>query len=530
MSIIPIPNIQTIELSDTLSKFVEKCNNNFSEIAKKGGGPAGTSGEKGDPGMPTKPKVPIHVWKKGTEYKFEAEVIYNDNTSYSIPPMNLIRADELSNDKYQEGHLILLENGHVYILEISKLPETKLILNYLLTLQFDVNEKNLDDIVQTKISDIENKAKEVTTTIENKVNEINTLQSGSLNLLDRTEFEKYNPISIDDRKTETELITKSDINRRNFTLHYRNAKNIKFEIIDKSDYNNQIYTNSFKIDATNFEEKIDNGANSSNYFDITQQLNIKKSGDNTNYTILKPLTTYTLHCKYKCTRNKIDENSNTKDRGGLYITRSNPIWKNVNGQNIIDYNVNNTSNHDLETLFVNDVEDWTPITIKFTTNEYVGKKLNDDKTYTIEGCTLFVRVFSGCVVEICELKLEEGDIHTSWTPSLADITSKPKTSLIYYDTGGGDIYIKNCKHTIDTLLMVGAGVSSSNIHLPSQTEINNGYVVKIKFLPNRSYSVDSIDARIIGINNRTGVGGQITIENSYSEFTYFGENTWCQTK
>ena len=61
----PIPNIEIIKNSDSLSEFVRKCNKNFTTISNNGGGPIGASGEKGDPGAPTKPKVPIHVWKVG---------------------------------------------------------------------------------------------------------------------------------------------------------------------------------------------------------------------------------------------------------------------------------------------------------------------------------------------------------------------------------------------------------------------------------------------------------------------------------
>ena len=69
-----------------------------------------------------------------------------------------------------------------------------------------------------------------------------------------------------------------------------------------------------------------------------------------------------------------------------------------------------------------------------------------------------------------------------------------------------------------------------NIILPSKNNINNGYVVRIKHIPNKTYTVQSNDgSRLIGINSRTS-SGNITIENSYSEFTYFGEGTWCQTK
>ena len=106
-------SFQTITTSDTISQFMEKVNNNFSKIAENNGGPIGETGEKGDQGVPTKPKVPIHAWKKGNEYEKEIE----DNNNFYIEN---IKNEELTNTKYQEGHLIMLENGHVYILELTK--------------------------------------------------------------------------------------------------------------------------------------------------------------------------------------------------------------------------------------------------------------------------------------------------------------------------------------------------------------------------------------------------------------------------
>lgn len=113
-----------IELSDTISQFMEKCNNNFSAIIEWGGGPAGEKGDEGEPGIPTKPKVPIHIWRKGIEY--DSENIDNDTFTicYSV---------DLTDSKYQEGHLIMLKNAHVYILETNS--EFKLTPKYIFTLQ-----------------------------------------------------------------------------------------------------------------------------------------------------------------------------------------------------------------------------------------------------------------------------------------------------------------------------------------------------------------------------------------------------------
>ena len=108
--------IESITTSDTISQFMEKCNNNFSAIVEYGGGPDGEKGDKGDQGVPTKPKVPIHVWIKDVDYDNEEVFKIGNEIKYKI---NGWIEDELYNSKYQAGHLILLENGHVYILEVD---------------------------------------------------------------------------------------------------------------------------------------------------------------------------------------------------------------------------------------------------------------------------------------------------------------------------------------------------------------------------------------------------------------------------
>ena len=107
-------NSNRIEITDTISQFMEKCNNNFALIGEWGGGPEGSQGDRGEQGVPTKPKVPIHVWKegKGEEFQYEDEVSTPDG-GFEIPNY----FEDLRDVKYQEGHLIILENAHVYILE-----------------------------------------------------------------------------------------------------------------------------------------------------------------------------------------------------------------------------------------------------------------------------------------------------------------------------------------------------------------------------------------------------------------------------
>ena len=121
-----ILSVDRIEMSDTISQFMEKVNNNFSKIVQSGGGPDGPKGDVGNQGVPTKPKVPIHVWKEGEQFKTEEQIGQDD---YIITNWY----ENLTDVKYQEGHIIMLQNGHVYILE----SDADFILNpkYLLTLQ-----------------------------------------------------------------------------------------------------------------------------------------------------------------------------------------------------------------------------------------------------------------------------------------------------------------------------------------------------------------------------------------------------------
>ena len=121
-------SITKIETSDTISQFMEKCNNNFFNLLQYGGGTKGDDGAKGDQGVPTKPKVPIHVWKKGEQYSDETIT----STGESI--IDGYSDDELQDVKYQEGHLIILESAHIYILEINE-DDGKLKPKFILELQ-----------------------------------------------------------------------------------------------------------------------------------------------------------------------------------------------------------------------------------------------------------------------------------------------------------------------------------------------------------------------------------------------------------
>ena len=128
--IVPIPGILQITPSDTISQFMEKCNKNFSTISKNGGGQTGSQGIQGSQGVPTKPKVPIHIWKEGVEYG--SETTSNDGDGYVINDWSV----NLTDDEYQKGHLILLENAHVYILtDVDENGTHVLKPEYIFTLQ-----------------------------------------------------------------------------------------------------------------------------------------------------------------------------------------------------------------------------------------------------------------------------------------------------------------------------------------------------------------------------------------------------------
>lgn len=130
--------MQQIDSSDTITQFMEKCNNNFSNIFRYRSGPEGKQGVEGSQGVPTKPKVPIHVWREGVEYIGESIL----DEGYVINDCKV----DLTDIKYQEGHLIMLKNGHVYILE--EYENSTLKPNYIMALQ----SYNQDDVIDGRSS------------------------------------------------------------------------------------------------------------------------------------------------------------------------------------------------------------------------------------------------------------------------------------------------------------------------------------------------------------------------------------------
>ena len=528
-----------IEFSDTISQFMEKCNNNFAKIISNNGGPKGDKGEQGNPGVPTKPKVSIHVWKDGVEYVNESHD--SDNNIFYIDDNNIF--EDLTQEKYKVGHLIILENGNVYILENS---EKKLKPKFKLSL-----------IVS---SDIKNKIDNIVSDIDY----IKSQKSGGVNLIDRTAFEIYkNDKDVKLNNTTYIITNKKNTDSRCFGLHKRNLVNAKFSIIDKSEYNNRIYTNSIKIDATDTTES--GLLVNENYSDITQMLNYKNTYTD---TFLKPNTVYTLYCKYKCER---VNNSYVNYRGGLFITYVNTKWMTVN-------NVTVTPKSDLATLFQSDVKDWEPIKITFQTGSEIGQG-------SYKGCILHIRAMAGCWVEICELKLEEGNIQTQWSESHSDIISRIKqasssssvnTSISKIANNTDDFYYINLNNindpcfNSDTIIINGDDITDKDktkpicILLPTdkiynnnsfsdflEYVSNNGKTIKIKnlsenncfvALPSKGESgkLYQINSKIpihaetvtseITMSNGIDKYNSIEIGNNYSEFVCFNNNIWCQTK
>ena len=132
--------MQQINSSDTIKEFMKKCNNNFSNIFLHRSGPEGKQGVEGSQGVPTKPKVPIHVWREGFEYYSETPSIDGDGYEINYD-------EDLTDIKYQEGHLIMLKNGHVYILEVLEEDgNSTLKPNYIMALQ----SYNQDDVINGK--------------------------------------------------------------------------------------------------------------------------------------------------------------------------------------------------------------------------------------------------------------------------------------------------------------------------------------------------------------------------------------------
>ena len=66
-------NIETITTSDNIKQFMDKCNNNFTAIVNKGGGPRGAKGKDGEPGATGKRGNKFHYVPINTDVPFGPE-------------------------------------------------------------------------------------------------------------------------------------------------------------------------------------------------------------------------------------------------------------------------------------------------------------------------------------------------------------------------------------------------------------------------------------------------------------------------
>ena len=261
-----------INSSDTISQFMEKCNNNFSAISKFGGGPSGEKGDDGSQGVPTKPKVPIHVWKKGDENEYDYETIIDEkNEIFKLDTWNV----NLEEDMYQEGHIIILENAHAYILKVDETDDYKLKPQFICAL------KSFDP----------------TTLIDGKTAHVHFMYldgeelNENLNLYDKEYIGIYSsnstvsPIDVKyytwNKIKDKKNMSVENINSTNISSDTINATNISVENINTDDININNIQNSNFIN-TLFSKQVTSGANF-----IVDSLNTKSESNKDNKVVIE---------------------------------------------------------------------------------------------------------------------------------------------------------------------------------------------------------------------------------------------------
>jgi len=227
---------------------MEKCNDNFFVISDKGGGPAGVEGEKGSQGVPTKPKVPIHIWVEGDyDEKVKIEEDSGD-IKYILEPIN----EDLTNQKYQEGHLILLKNAHVYILKLSDI-DNKLVPIYAFTLEIQSNFKGKDGknaYVYFKYANEED--------LNNNETINNYDYIGICSTDSETAPESYSNYSwhkIKDKNINIEYIDKNTLQGSEFTkkMFSKQVTSSSDFIVDSSNTNQENYENKVIVGGNNIK-------------------------------------------------------------------------------------------------------------------------------------------------------------------------------------------------------------------------------------------------------------------------------------
>ena len=95
-------NIETITTSDNIKQFMDKCNNNFTAIAKNGGGPRGDAGKDGAPGA---------TGKRGNKFHF----IQITEPVETFGPIEATAAIE-NNEDIEDGDFVFfsVSNGSDY--------------------------------------------------------------------------------------------------------------------------------------------------------------------------------------------------------------------------------------------------------------------------------------------------------------------------------------------------------------------------------------------------------------------------------
>ena len=180
-----------------------------------------------------------------------------------------------------------------------------------------------------------------------------------------------------------------------------------------------IYENDKELNGHNYVSvnaliaKVDE----SNCVDIWQKLN--EPGASQTFWKIKSKTEYTLHCKYRTTVNKDNDEyiktineGKVYNPGALYITGSNPTYIKVNEVE------KNSLPSDLCTYLENTENVWKDMVIKFTTGTITNS--NDQSN------AFYIKTIVGSKVDIALLKLEEGHTPTPWRKTQDDISSTIK--------------------------------------------------------------------------------------------------------
>lgn len=370
--------MQQITPSDTISEFMEKCNNNFLTISEKGGGPVGTTGEKGSQGVPTKPKVPIHIWKKGTNTDYEEKVITigvnKIETTYEITEY----ADDLSNPKYQEGHLIILDNSHVYILKNDDI-ENKLVPTYAFNMSIKI-EDGKNSYVHFKYANEKDLIDNNIITDSNYYDYIGVCSNHSENAPGN--YSNYSWNKINDKNINIEYIDKNTLQGSEFTkkIFSKQITSSSGFIVDSLNTEPENNKNKVIIGGNNIKIINDDGNTSIliTSDDVTSELDTTEYNSNEINTIyadvsLSSLSSHQLISPYE----EIDKN--------LKLISINGSISIINSENTINQ-INDGDIYIKIEYFIEEENVWKEykeddFVINYSTNNFV-LKFKDDSDYS----------------------------------------------------------------------------------------------------------------------------------------------------